>query len=98
MISAYNPGNAGACLPDRAPCASSDACSKKGTPRHLADSDELIPLTVPEIRCLIWWLVWRKVPTPEQVVRWSLWRRKHQAQAQRAHYKRTAAQQTQLQL
>jgi hypothetical protein len=98
VVSGYDVGDVGPRLSDRAPCAGSDACSKKGTTRSLADSDELIPLTVPEVCRRIWWLVWRKVPTHEQVVSWLLWRRKHQAQAKHAHYKRTAAQQTQLQL
>jgi len=64
----------------------------------MATPDELLPLTVPEVRHLLWWLVWGRLPTPEQVVSWSLWRRRHQAHAKRAHYQRTAAQQTHLQL
>ena len=66
--------------------------------RNLVEPDELLPVTVPEVRRLLWWLVWRKLPPPEQVVRWSLWRRAHQAHAKRAHYKRTTAQHEQLQL
>jgi len=31
-------------------------------------AEELLPLTVPEVRRLIWWLVWRPVPPPERVV------------------------------
>ena len=50
------------------------------------------------VRRLIWWLVWEKPPTLEQVVRWSRWRRRHQARAKRAHYKRTQAQSEHLQL
>jgi hypothetical protein len=58
----------------------------------------LIPLTVPEVRRLLWWLVWGRMPPPEYVVGWSRWRRKHQAQAKRCHYKRRAALLEQLQL
>lgn len=64
----------------------------------LTEAEELLPLTVPEVRRLIWWLVWKEIPTAEQVVGWSRWRRKHQARAKRSHYKRTTAQHKQLQL
>jgi hypothetical protein len=98
MVAAYDVSDEGACVSDRAPRACGNARSKKQAPRSLAAPDELLPLTVPEVRHLLWGLVWRKVPTPEQVVRGSLWRRTHQAHAKRAHYKRTAAQHNQLQL
>lgn len=49
---------------------------------------ELIPLTVPEVRRLLWWLVWHWPPAPAFVLAWSVWRRRHQAQARRSHYKR----------
>jgi hypothetical protein len=53
--------------------------------------EELLPLTVPEVRHLLWKLVWQTLPQVEQVVAWSLWRRRHQARAKRAHIKRRAA-------
>ena len=53
---------------------------------------ELIPLTVPEVRRLLWRLVWRTLPPPELVLAWSRWRRRHQAQARRCHYQRRLAQ------
>ncbi len=49
---------------------------------------ELIPLTVPEVRRLLWRLSWRMLPPPEMVLAWSAWRRRHQARARRSHYKR----------
>ena len=52
---------------------------------------DLIPLTVPEVRRLLWRLVWRYAPAPAFVLAWSLWRRRHQAQARRSHYKRRLA-------
>lgn len=58
----------------------------------------MIPLTVPEVRRLLWWLVWGEMPTKEEVVRWSQWRRKHQAVAKRCHYKRREALYAHLQL
>jgi len=51
----------------------------------------LIPLTVPEVRRLLWRLVWRALPPPACVLAWSVWRRRHQAQARRCHYRRRLA-------
>jgi len=50
--------------------------------------EELLPLTVPEVRRLLWNLVWGKLPTADEVLNWSKWRRTHQARAKRSHYKR----------
>ena len=36
-----------------------------------------IPLTVAEIRKLLWHLAWRYVPSVLAVIGWSLWRRRH---------------------
>ena len=47
---------------------------------------ELLPLTVPEIRHLLWALVGPNSPQPRAVRRWSGWRRKHQQRARRAHW------------
>jgi len=49
---------------------------------------ELIPLTVPEVRRLLWGVIWRAFPSVDQVLAWSTWRRHHQAVAKRCHYKR----------
>jgi hypothetical protein len=57
-----------------------------------------MPLTVPEVRRLLWWLVWGKMPSEQQIVEWSQWRRKHQAQAKRSHFKKRKAKYKHLQL
>jgi hypothetical protein len=46
---------------------------------------QVCPLTVPEVRRVLWWLVWGRMPTREDVIQWSRWRRYHQAVAQRCH-------------
>lgn len=47
----------------------------------------LLPLTIPEVRRLLWRVAWSAAP-PEPALRWSRWRRKHQARAKRCHYQR----------
>jgi hypothetical protein len=49
---------------------------------------EVIPLTVPEVRRLLSGVVWRRYPSAEHMVAWSLWRPHHQAGAKRCHFKR----------
>ena len=49
---------------------------------------ELLPVTVPEVRRLLWRLLWAAPPWPAQVLSWSTWRRRHQARARRCHYRR----------
>jgi hypothetical protein len=51
-------------------------------------SDELIPITVNELRRLFDALVLGKTATLEHILKWSNWRRKHQATARRCHYRR----------
>ena len=48
---------------------------------------DLLPLTVPEVRRLLFALVGHAPPSVEQVLHWSAWRRRHQARAKRAHIK-----------
>ena len=48
----------------------------------------LIALTVNEIRRLINLLIILPARDLAHRLRWSLWRRRHQAQARRAHYQR----------
>ena len=50
--------------------------------------DDLLPLTVPEIRTLLASLVGLPTPGPADVIAWSLWRRRHQQRARRSHWKR----------
>ncbi len=51
---------------------------------------EPVPLTVPEVRRLLWRLVLARTPPTERVLGWSHWRRCHQARAKRCHYRRRA--------
>jgi hypothetical protein len=55
---------------------------------QLAAGDGLIPLTIPEVRRLVYRLVVRILATPETVLHWSRWRRLHQARAMRSHCRR----------
>jgi hypothetical protein len=48
----------------------------------------LIPLTIPEVRRLVYRLVVRILAPPEVVLRRSRWRRLYQARAMRSHYLR----------
>jgi hypothetical protein len=50
--------------------------------------EELLPLTVPEVRRLLWRLLWQPVQPVDSVFSWSRWRRRHQARAKRCHYRR----------
>ena len=58
---------------------------KKGAVDRQAD---LLPLTVPEVRRLLWHLVWDRPPDPAAACAWSRWRHRHQQQARRSHWKR----------
>jgi len=53
--------------------------------------EELLPLTLPEIRHLLWALIFSPPLSKKQIVHWSNWRRCHQARAKRSHYKRHLA-------
>jgi SRSO17 transposase len=54
-------------------------------------SENLLPLTVSEVRRLLVNLIWRVGRPTQQVLDWSLWRRRHQARAKRCHYRRHLA-------
>jgi SRSO17 transposase len=55
-------------------------------------SVELLPLTVPEIRHVLWALGQAvSAEVADQVLDWSQWRRRHQARARRRHYQRHLA-------
>jgi SRSO17 transposase len=49
---------------------------------------DLLPLTVAEVRHLLWQTAWPHAPPLEFILAWSLWRRRHQAVALRSHVKR----------
>ena len=65
--------------------------AKKGAQLQEQEVAQLLPLTVPEVRRLLWRLVWQAPATPEGVLYWSRWRRRHQVRAKQAHIKRRAA-------
>lgn len=54
-------------------------------------AEDLIPLTVPEVRRLLAALIWHQPSTANTVLDWSRWRRRHQARARRCHYTRRGA-------
>ena len=59
----------------------------------MAELGALIPLTLPEVRRLVYRLVVRILAPPAAVLHWSRWRRLHQARAMRSHYRRRRARQ-----
>jgi hypothetical protein len=54
-------------------------------------SPGLIPLTCNEVQHLFATLVARPTSDLDHRLRWSAWRRRHQARARRCHYRRQAA-------
>ena len=56
---------------------------QRGAP---ASVEDLIPLTLPEVRGLLAHLIWNQPPDATSVLNWSHWRRRHQARARRCHY------------
>jgi hypothetical protein len=63
-------------------------CAADTGPANDHDQPDLIPLTVNEIRRLINVLLIRPIHTIAHSLRWSQWRRQHQARAKRSHYTR----------
>jgi SRSO17 transposase len=55
---------------------------------------ELLPLTVAEVRHLLWQTAWSQAPPLPFILAWSLWRRRHQARARLSHTKRRRRKQT----
>ena len=49
---------------------------------------ELLPLTLAEVRHLLWQTAWPHAPPLRFILAWSRWRRRHQARAKRSHTKR----------
>jgi hypothetical protein len=58
--------------------------SKKKDP----EASALVPLSVPELRRLLTRTVWAVLPSLAFTLAWSLWRRRKQFLAKRAHYRR----------
>jgi SRSO17 transposase len=59
--------------------------------RRPATDDELVPLTVNEIRHLFAKLITNTVRTVSNWLHWSTWRRRHQQRAMTSHYRRREA-------
>ena len=74
-------------------CSAALRAGKKGVVDLKAD---LLPLTVPEVRRLLWHLVWARPPDREAARLWSRWRRRHQQRARQSHWKRRTSPQLQL--
>lgn len=51
-------------------------------------AEDLVPVSAPEIRRLLYWLFWSMPRPAEAVLSWSRWRRRHQQVAKRCHYRR----------
>ena len=49
--------------------------------------EALIPLTLPEVRRLLYHLIWQFTPSAKSVLEWSCWRPRHQARSRLCHYK-----------
>ncbi len=43
---------------------------------------------MPEVRRLLWHLVWEQPPSAEAVEHWSVWRRRHQQRARECHWRK----------
>jgi hypothetical protein len=54
-------------------------------------AEELLPVTVPEVRRLLRGLVWPSAPPDGVILHWSRWRRRHQQRAKRCHYQKRLA-------
>jgi hypothetical protein len=65
------------------------ALTEPSNPTDLLETAlELLPLTVAEVRHLLWQTAWSQAPPLGFILAWSLWRRRHQARARRSHAKR----------
>ena len=85
----------------RSPCwptPTSQRCARlsSGDEPDLDLAAELLPLTVPELRRLLWHLVFPPRPAIEALFAWSRWRRRHQQRARRCHWRRPASSETRL--
>ena len=57
-------------------------------PLAVALAEELLPVTVPEVRRLLRGLVWQSAPPAVVILHWSRWRRRHEQRAKRCHYQK----------
>lgn len=68
--------------------ATSTRPARSADPHRPARSGDPIDLTIPELRHLIGALFERPYVAVNTLLAWSIWRRRHQAQARRCHYRR----------
>ena len=80
-------------LTPTSPCCARSPSGDEPTPDLAA---ELLPLTVPEVRRLLWHLVWPSRPDIAAALAWSRWRRRHQQRARRCHWQRRTSSETRL--
>ena len=85
LVPAHHTGDAGPRLSVRDQASGHGIGGKGGC---YGPDEELIPMTVPEVRRLLTRLVWTENQPPDFILYWSRWRRRHEARAQRCHYKR----------
>lgn len=74
--------------------AASAAPNPSADPHHPARTNDLITLTVPEIRHLLSAILHPPAVTTTRLLHWSTWRRRHQTTARRSHYQRRDADET----
>ena len=93
LAPAHEPRHDSGCLPGKAVCrpetqrlGKSERNESKQTNRTLTLMENLIPGTA-EIRYLIARLILRPPICPEFIIKWSIWRRRHQFKAASAHYR-----------
>jgi hypothetical protein len=105
LVPAHDPGDVRLGLPRRAarpfadpaaggaPCPNPTRARKGGPYQQPVDlSVDLLPLTVPEIRHVLWAVGQAgSAQATSFVFAWSHWRRRHQARARRCHYQRHLA-------
>jgi SRSO17 transposase len=69
-------------------CATERFSASPPDPSPLPARPSVLPLTVPEVRHLLAWLIWPSPSSAYQVLAWSWWRRSHQSRASYYHTKR----------
>lgn len=69
-------------------CATEHGSTSPPVPSAFPSRLTILPLTVPEVRHLLAWLIWPSPSSAYQVLAWSWWRRSHQSRASYYHTKR----------
>ena len=69
-------------------CATERCSTSPPAPCAFPTQLPVLPLTVPEVRHLLAWLIWPSPSSAYRVLAWSWWRRGHQSRASYYHTKR----------